>query len=87
MFLDLPDIWESTWTVNDFALIFEILRWNGTFEEAISTMKIIHEKGQTRTNTLMRTVGLAYRRFEWKSQHNNASESQGSVEVDALSRN
>ena len=44
MFLDLLAVWDSPWRTKDYNAIFEILMWNGTFEESISTMKIIYER-------------------------------------------
>lgn len=44
MFLDLITVWSSQWRAKDYETIFEILMWNGTFEESLSTMKIIHER-------------------------------------------
>jgi pentatricopeptide repeat protein len=44
MFLDLPDVWESPWNSKDFDDIFEILRWNATFDESVAIMKIIHQR-------------------------------------------
>ena len=44
MFFDLITVWSSQWKAKDYETIFEILMWNGTFEESLSTMKIIHER-------------------------------------------
>lgn len=46
MFGDLPDVWGSKWTNDDFHTVLEILRWHGTFDDLISTMKIIHHSNQ-----------------------------------------
>jgi hypothetical protein len=44
LFFDLTDVWGSTWNLNDFSTIFKILRWNGSFEESMSTMRAVHER-------------------------------------------
>ena len=44
MFLDLLTIWGSEWTARDYEAIFEVLMWNGTFEESMSTMTTIQER-------------------------------------------
>lgn len=44
LFFDLADIWGSAWNTNDFLTIFKILRWNGTLEESLSTMRAVHER-------------------------------------------
>ena len=44
MFLDLLTIWDSAWTARDYEAIFEVLMWNGTFEESMSTMTTIQER-------------------------------------------
>ena len=43
LFLDLVIVWGSPWTTKDYEAIFDILMWNGTFEESLSTMNIIYE--------------------------------------------
>jgi len=43
LFSDLPDVWGSEWTNDDFNAIFETLRWHGTYDDLITTMKTIHQ--------------------------------------------
>lgn len=43
MFWDLPDVWGSRWSIEDFNAILEALRRHAEFDDLITTMKIIHQ--------------------------------------------
>ena len=43
LFFDLPDVWRSPWTHEDYAAVFEALKVNKAVDESLATMKTIHQ--------------------------------------------
>ena len=44
LFINIPEIWDTHWKVEDYLTVFDTFRWHGAAEESIDTMRIIYQK-------------------------------------------